>query len=194
MFLSRGSVTRRPASIHRVPAGSGSPTTTQDSLPVAGQALPDGLAYPQGSNERFPSLRLHLILLSQACVTQGSFRSIDVVEGTLDGMASIAGSGMKGNAETREGGDRWKAGVGGSGLWARVAGVCGFQRARAARTQRAAPVQITSRPIASLRAGSDQHRSAARDQRPTASEPGRKGRNQETNDRPQRPKEKSREK
>ena len=31
--------------------------------------------HPQGSNERFPSLRLHLILLSQACVTQASFRN-----------------------------------------------------------------------------------------------------------------------
>jgi hypothetical protein len=29
--------------------------------------------HPQGSDERFPSLRLHLILLSQACVTQASF-------------------------------------------------------------------------------------------------------------------------
>jgi hypothetical protein len=31
--------------------------TTQDSLPAAGLALPDGLGYPQGSNERFQSLR-----------------------------------------------------------------------------------------------------------------------------------------
>jgi len=27
---------------------------TQDSLLAAGQALPDGIGYPQGSNERFP--------------------------------------------------------------------------------------------------------------------------------------------
>jgi hypothetical protein len=31
----------------------GYPDTTQDSLPAAGQALPGGLGYPQGSNERF---------------------------------------------------------------------------------------------------------------------------------------------
>jgi len=28
-------------------------STTPDSLPVAGQALPDGIGYPQGSAERF---------------------------------------------------------------------------------------------------------------------------------------------
>ena len=31
----------------------GHPTATQDSLPAAGPALPDGLGYPQGSDERF---------------------------------------------------------------------------------------------------------------------------------------------
>ena len=31
----------------------GHPFTAQDSLPSAGQAFPDGLEYPQGSNERF---------------------------------------------------------------------------------------------------------------------------------------------
>jgi hypothetical protein len=30
-----------------------SPATAQDSLPAAGPALPDGIGYPQGSNERF---------------------------------------------------------------------------------------------------------------------------------------------
>jgi hypothetical protein len=30
-----------------------SPAPTQDSLPAAGPALPDGIGYPQGSNERF---------------------------------------------------------------------------------------------------------------------------------------------
>ncbi len=30
-----------------------SPATTQDSLPAAGPALPDGIGYPQGSSERF---------------------------------------------------------------------------------------------------------------------------------------------
>jgi hypothetical protein len=39
---------------------------TQDSLLVAGQALPDGIGYPQGSYERFPRCFLHLILLPQA--------------------------------------------------------------------------------------------------------------------------------
>ena len=48
----RGSITRLRhwLSTLRRP---GRPDTTQDSLPVAGQALPDGLDYPQGSNERF---------------------------------------------------------------------------------------------------------------------------------------------
>src|SRR3954464_11004000 len=30
-----------------------SPATTQDSLPAAGPALPDGIGYPQGSIKRF---------------------------------------------------------------------------------------------------------------------------------------------
>ena len=34
-----------------------SPATTQDSLPAAGPALPDGIGYPQGSDERFHILR-----------------------------------------------------------------------------------------------------------------------------------------
>ena len=42
----------------------GRPSTTQDSLPAAGQALPGGIGYPQGSNERF--LSSSLVLLSQA--------------------------------------------------------------------------------------------------------------------------------
>ena len=61
----RGSITRLRHSLSP-PRSVGYPTTTQDSLPAAGLALPDGLAYPQGSNERFLNLRLHLILLSQA--------------------------------------------------------------------------------------------------------------------------------
>lgn len=44
----------------------GSHRPTQDSLLVAGQALPGGIDYPQGSIERFPSCLLHLIPLSQA--------------------------------------------------------------------------------------------------------------------------------
>ena len=41
----------------------GSPPPTQDSLPAAGQALPGGIRYPQGSDERF--LSSSLVLLSQ---------------------------------------------------------------------------------------------------------------------------------
>jgi len=36
--------------------------TTQDSLPVAGSALPDGLDYPQGSDERFQTHVMFVIL------------------------------------------------------------------------------------------------------------------------------------
>ena len=48
----RGSITRLRhwLSTLRRP---GRPDTTQDSLPAAGQALPDGIVYPQGSNKRF---------------------------------------------------------------------------------------------------------------------------------------------
>ena len=51
----RGSITRLRhwLSTLRRP---GYPDTTQDSLPAAGQTLPDGLAYPQGSTERFQSV------------------------------------------------------------------------------------------------------------------------------------------
>lgn len=47
----------------------GSPPSTQDSLPAAGPALPGGIGYPRGSNERFPSSSL--FLLSQAFLAQG---------------------------------------------------------------------------------------------------------------------------
>ena len=59
---------------------AGCPGTTQDSLPAAGQALPGGVRYPQGSNERFP--RYNLFLLSQdrsyAVAWQGVQRSGEV--------------------------------------------------------------------------------------------------------------------
>ena len=55
-----------------------SPATTQDSLPAAGPALPDGIGYPQGSNKRFPSSRL--FLLFQACLTQGHSTLVKKVE------------------------------------------------------------------------------------------------------------------
>ncbi len=47
-------------------AGWVTPPTTQDSLPVAGSALPDGLGYPQGSDERFQTHLMFVILLSHA--------------------------------------------------------------------------------------------------------------------------------
>src|ERR1700678_2912816 len=40
-----------------------SPAPTQDLLPAAGPALPDGIGYPQGFNERF---HIEMILLSRA--------------------------------------------------------------------------------------------------------------------------------
>ena len=46
------------------------PHPTQDSLPAAGQALPDGLSTRRVSAERFQSCLGHLILLSQACLAQ----------------------------------------------------------------------------------------------------------------------------
>lgn len=42
------------------------PHPTQNSLPAAGQALPDGTDYPQGSAKRFLNRVLPFILLSQA--------------------------------------------------------------------------------------------------------------------------------
>jgi hypothetical protein len=52
IYSFRGSITRLRhwLSTLRRP---GHPDTTQDSLPAVGQTLPDGLGYPQGSNERF---------------------------------------------------------------------------------------------------------------------------------------------
>lgn len=50
----RGSITRPGHSLSTLRRMDCS-TTTQDSLPAAGQALPDGIGYPLGSSERFPS-------------------------------------------------------------------------------------------------------------------------------------------
>src|SRR5207244_505094 len=44
------------------------PRKTQNSLPAAGQALPDGTDYPQGCDERF---RTRVVFLSRACLAQG---------------------------------------------------------------------------------------------------------------------------
>ncbi len=48
----RGSIARRLIWLSTLRRG-GYPPTTQDSLPAAGPALPDGIGYPQGSDERF---------------------------------------------------------------------------------------------------------------------------------------------
>jgi len=68
----RGSITRLRhwLSTLRRP---GRPDTTQDSLPAAGQALPDGLDYPQGSSKRFQTHIMCVILLFQAFVAQGHY-------------------------------------------------------------------------------------------------------------------------
>jgi hypothetical protein len=59
----------RTASGLAVYASSGVlPRKTQNSLPAAGQALPDGIGYPQGCYERFLTL---VILLCRACLAQG---------------------------------------------------------------------------------------------------------------------------
>ena len=61
-----------------------SPVTTQDSLPAAGQALPDGIGCPQGSNERFQTHIMLVIPLSQTswrkyneCATQPHITGYD---------------------------------------------------------------------------------------------------------------------
>ncbi len=60
----RGSVAWLPNSLS-TPRSAGCPYTTQDSLPAAGQALPDGLGYPHGPNERFQIYVMLIVLLSQ---------------------------------------------------------------------------------------------------------------------------------
>ncbi len=66
----RGSITRPTHSLSTLRRMDHS-TATQDSLPAAGQALPGGIGYPLGSNERFQLL--HRLLLSQAL--PGAIRS-----------------------------------------------------------------------------------------------------------------------
>src|SRR5260370_1163646 len=60
---------------------------TQDSFSGAGQALPDGIGYPQGSDERFPSCFLHLFPLSQAFLTQCHFAMVS--GGARRGFANV---------------------------------------------------------------------------------------------------------
>ena len=52
-WCSRGSIARLGHSLSTLRRARYR-DATQDSLPAAGQALPGGLAYPQGSSERFP--------------------------------------------------------------------------------------------------------------------------------------------
>jgi hypothetical protein len=52
----------------------GRPSTTQDSLPAAGPALPGGIGYPQGSNKRF---HIGMILLFRA-----SWRNVSLPRST----------------------------------------------------------------------------------------------------------------
>ena len=51
----RGSIARLLIALSTLRRGS-YPPATQDSLPAAGPALPDGIGYPQGSDERFRAL------------------------------------------------------------------------------------------------------------------------------------------
>jgi hypothetical protein len=61
IYLSRLNHTARGLAVYA--SSSASPHPTQNSLPAAGQALPDGVKYPQGCYERF---RTNVILLSRA--------------------------------------------------------------------------------------------------------------------------------
>jgi hypothetical protein len=51
-MVFRGSITQRLISLSTL-RREGRPSATQDSLPAAGPALPDGIGYPQGSDKRF---------------------------------------------------------------------------------------------------------------------------------------------
>jgi hypothetical protein len=79
----------------------GHPITTQDSLPAVGQTLPDGLAYPQGSTERFSRCILHLSLLSQAFMAQG--QALNIKFGGLAGGARTRKGRAKDAQRTRKG-------------------------------------------------------------------------------------------
>ena len=71
----RGSIARLGHSLSTLRRASHL-AATQDSFSGAGQALPDGIGYPQGSDERFPSCFLHLFPLSQAFLTQCHFATV----------------------------------------------------------------------------------------------------------------------
>jgi hypothetical protein len=69
MFQFRGSIAEPQHALFTLRREYHYPTT-QNSLPGAGQALPGGLGYPLGLDERFPSCFLHPFPLSQAFLTQ----------------------------------------------------------------------------------------------------------------------------
>jgi hypothetical protein len=59
----RGSITQRLISLSTL-RGDGHPSLRKTRFPAAGPALPDGIGYPQGFNERFHIFEM--ILLSRA--------------------------------------------------------------------------------------------------------------------------------
>ena len=56
-MVYRGSIARRLIWLSTLRRGS-YPPATQDSLPAAGPALPDGIGYPQGSLRKVSSVKL----------------------------------------------------------------------------------------------------------------------------------------
>ncbi len=55
-MVFRGSITQRLISLSTL-RGGGHPPRRKTRFPAAGPALPDGIGYPQGFNERFHILR-----------------------------------------------------------------------------------------------------------------------------------------
>src|SRR5947209_18130196 len=70
-MVYRGSMARRLIWLPTLRRGS-YPPATQESLPAAGPALPDGIGYPQGSLRKVSSLEA--ILLSWTYLAQGQIR------------------------------------------------------------------------------------------------------------------------
>src|SRR5271169_5203528 len=62
-MVFRGSITQRLISLSTL-RSDGHPSPRKTRFPAAGPALPDGIGYPQGFNERFHIFRM--ILLSRA--------------------------------------------------------------------------------------------------------------------------------
>ena len=77
---------------------AGYPATTQDSLPAAGPALPDGIGYPQGCNRKFWKLHHVIPPRSPSLVAQGHpscsvlrFVEIESVRDKLPGKLALPG-------------------------------------------------------------------------------------------------------